>query len=281
MVNYKEQFLIQRIDRAEKPLVAYSGGVDSSLLLFLAVSRHPGVAAGIFVDSPLLSPRDRAIAADVAERHRLPLHRIELDPLSDPKVAHNRRERCYHCKKMLFTAIAAFAAANGFSEVWDGTNLDDGDAHRPGRRALGELGVFSPLREAELTKTNVRELARREGLINADRPANPCLLTRFPYDLPFPLKKEQLLRVAQGEEILSQYLVNNYRLRQDGLQLESARIEAPEWDMERVMARREEILRDLSALGYAHISLDLAPFASGSFDRGGRAERKGGEGEME
>ncbi len=266
MVDYKEQFLIQRIDRAERPLVAYSGGVDSTLLLFLAVSRRPG-AAGIFVDSPLLAPRDRAIAEAVAARHHLPLHRVYLDPLSDPEVAHNRQNRCYHCKKMLFAAAAALARANGFSEVWDGTNRDDADGHRPGQKASAECGVFSPLREAGLTKTNVRELARKEGLSNADRPANPCLLTRFPYDLPFPIRKEHLARVAQGEEILAQYLVNDYRLRQDGLELESARIEAPEWDMERVMAHRHEIVRELAALGYRHISLDLAAFASGSFDR--------------
>ena len=267
MLDYKKNYLIQCIERAQRPLIAYSGGVDSSYLLFMSQRLLGSKAQGIFISSPLISAEEIQSAQNTAKTHQFALEWMELDPLSQPAVAHNTKERCYHCKKLLFSAILAYAKAKGFSEVWDGSNWDDRNEYRPGRKAIQELGVSSPLEKAELTKTNVRELARLEGLAIYNKPSKPCLLTRFPYDLPSPITKEQLLRVAEGERILSQYLINNYRLRQDGQALDTARIEALEWDLNSILEKREAIVEDLKKLGYRHIALDLAPYSSGSFDR--------------
>jgi pyridinium-3,5-biscarboxylic acid mononucleotide sulfurtransferase len=244
-------------------VVCYSGGSDSTLLA--AAARDAGVQPLLLLTfvTPTTSRFDRESAKATAARLQLPLRVAELDTLIIPEVAQNSRERCYHCKLALYREAWRIAHEEGYAQVADGGNRDDLAALRPGNRAVAELGVRQPLAEAELTKAEIRRLASRMCLPNADRPASPCLASRFPYGTY--LTPELLAQVEQGEDLLRQRGLRSFRLRaHQGLaRLEVAREEAPQ-----VLRLKDQISEGLHELGFFYITLDLEDFASGRFDRG-------------
>ena len=186
-------------DRYERVFVSLSGGVDSSVLA-LAASRALGRrAVAVTVLSGLMSTDDVVQVIRVAVRHKIRHQFLPLDLLSRAKVSANGPDRCYHCKYCMFRALKAVAAAVG-GVVVDGTNADD-DPRRPGRRALNELGIRSPLAEMGLTKAQIRALAERQAVVGANRPANSCLATRIAVGRP--LVGSDLIRVERGESLLS------------------------------------------------------------------------------
>lgn len=245
--------------------LAYSGGIDSAVLLAaLATLRRerdfPCVA--LTLSTPLQRHTEVDDARALAEGFGVPWQKVETNPLAEPAVATNAPDRCYACKRLMMARLRE--AAQDFALLIDGTNADDRRAtNRPGLRALDELGVRSPLAELELTKTAVRELARELGLPAPDRPATPCLATRFPYGTP--LTEALLRRVGAAEDCLCALLptIRDLRLRDHG---DLARIEVPAADFPTVLDRRESILATLRPLGYRFVTLDLAAFRSGSFD---------------
>ena len=245
--------------------VAFSGGVDSSLVLRVAQRVLRGRVLGFFVDSPLLADEDRSRAATVARSHGFEVRTLYVDPLPLEAVAHNHRDRCYHCKKQMLAAILSAAKAEGLATVCDGSNADDGAVYRPGRRALAELSVRSPLAEAGLTKENIRSLAAHEELCCAETPARPCMLTRFSYDQPQTLTADKLAQAAAAERLIAPYCDGDFRLRQDGQG--ACWLAVNESDVERVFAHRAEIREQLLAQGFQDIKLDLLPFRSGAFDK--------------
>lgn len=242
--------------------VCYSGGVDSTLLMAAAQQASIQPLLAITFSTPLNTAHETDLAADIARRYCWPLQIIELDTLQLPQVAANSRQRCYHCKKVLYQAAWKAAHQAGIASLADGVNADDLTTFRPGNQAAEELQVIHPLAEAGLSKEDIRLLAHQLELPNWQLPATPCLASRFPYHTQ--LTAAELRRVESAEQYLRQAGFSEFRLRVHG---PLARLELPAAAMDRALRYRETLLEQLRALGYRYITLDLEPFASGSFDR--------------
>lgn len=246
-------------------LVAYSGGVDSTFLLWAALEAlGPGrvlaatAAAPIFPQSELDAAQE--MARQLGARHRF----VPTAQLESADFVHNSPQRCYVCKREILTRLLALAREEGLAWVAEGSNLDDRQDDRPGVRAVRELGVRSPLEEAGLTKADIRVLSRQAGLPTWDRPAQPCLVTRFPYGTLITL--DGLARVAAAEAVLASLGYRTVRVRDHGT---LARIEVPAADVPR-LAQPEvaaEVVEALRGLGYAYVSLDLQGYRQGSMNR--------------
>lgn len=232
--------------------VAFSGGVDSALLLSEA-RRCARRAAAYFVRTPFQPAFELADARATARLLEVELTVLEVDVLSLPEVAANPADRCYHCKRALFTRLTAAAAADGFPLVLDGSNASDDAGDRPGMRALRELGVRSPLRECGLSKADIRRLAREAELPVWDKPSYACLATRIPAGTA--ITAEDLARAARGEAALLERGFSDFRLRlRDGGALLQVRRE----QMERARALLPE-LRELLAADFRTVELDGTP----------------------
>lgn len=243
-------------------IVAFSGGVDSALLAKVAHLVLGERAVAVIARSPSLPLRELRIAQEVAEAIGIRLIAIETHELEDPRYRANLGDRCYYCKNELFTAIEQVVEETGIRWVAYGENADDLGDHRPGRRAAAEHGVRAPLREAHLTKDDVRRLARFFGLPVWDKPAFACLSSRFPVGTE--ITAELLRRVEQAEDVLWTLGFRQFRVRHHG---PIARIEVPESDFPRMIEARDTVVSQLKSLGYAFVTLDLAGFQSGSLSR--------------
>ena len=244
--------------------LALSGGCDSALLLaVLARLRQekdfPFLA--VHIQTPLQTTEEAERCRRLAARFQVELVTVSPDVLTLPAVCGNRRDRCYHCKKMIFQAVLAAAEERQIPLVIDGTNADDCKEYRPGRQALAELGIFSPLAEAGLTKPQVRQLGAEYGLEEAHLPASACLATRFPYDVSLTIPA--LERVARAEAFLRSIVSGPLRVRVHG---DLARIEVEKAEFSAVTAAGETIEKTLKKLGFQTVTLDLSGFRSGSFD---------------
>jgi len=243
-------------------VVAYSGGVDSSLLLALAVEAlgRRNVLAVMAVGT-LFSQRDRRAGRELAKRLRVELEEIETPQLTDPTFTANPDDRCYHCKTMILSRLKTLASQCGFSAIVTGTNASDTAQRRPGLRAEQEFGVRQPLLEAGMTKDDIRDVARAMDLPGWDRPAEPCLATRIPYGQTITPKK--LARIEQAEDSLRRMGFSPCRVRDHcGI----ARIEVPAEQIDRAIQARGEIIEKLKQAGYEYVTVDLAGFRSGSMD---------------
>lgn len=249
---------------SENVAVAFSGGADSSLLLKLAVM-HAGKTGkrviAVTASTELHPAKDEAAAKQAASEAGAEHRILTVSELQFEGIKRNPADRCYHCKKYLFGAIRDEAAKAGAFVVLEGTNADDLKEYRPGLRAVEELGIRSPLKEAGFTKKEVRKLAQEYGISAANRPSAPCLATRFPYGEE--LTMEKLRRVERGEECLKGLGLYNVRLRVHG---NVARIEADAGDMGKLLEAGNQVVRKLKELGYTYITLDLEGFRSGSMD---------------
>jgi uncharacterized protein len=258
----------QRIEGLGQVVVAYSGGVDSALVAALAVECLGEGALAITGVSPALAPHlreeARAQAAWLGLRHQ----EVPTAELADPAYASNPEDRCYACKRELHSLLAPIAAAAGAAQVVDGVNLDDLGDHRPGLRAAREHGVLSPLAEAGIDKAGVRHLSRALGLPWWDKPAQPCLASRFPYGEA--ISAERLRRVAAAEDWLRLRGFTDLRVRSQG---EAARIELPSSSLPEALQRlaveglRGELVDAFLCLGFQAVSLDLEGLVSGKLNR--------------
>jgi uncharacterized protein len=264
VINNKYEQLKQIFKSMEKALVAYSGGVDSSLLLKVAreVLGDQNVLA-VTALSPLYPERELTGAKNVAQalgvRHVL----IESNELEIEGFSKNPPNRCYYCKRELFEKMLRLAEGEGIHFVVEGSTLDDDQDHRPGREAIKELGIRSPLREARFTKKEIRELSRTLDLPTWDKPSFACLASRFPYGKE--ITDEELKRVADAEDFIFGLGFKQVRVRHYG---RLARIEILQEEMGRLMERslRESVVKRLKELGYNYVTLDLQGFRSGSMN---------------
>jgi uncharacterized protein len=246
-------------------IVAFSGGVDSALVLHVASQELGERAVGITARSESLAEREYAgavaFAAGVDARHEV----IETRELHDPAYAANPVDRCYFCKRELYSSLAVIARERGLAAIVDGYNRDDEGDWRPGRRAAREYEVRSPLYEAGLRKADVRALAQRLGLAVWDKPALACLSSRFPYGTPITL--ELLRQVDRAEQVVHDAGFRACRVRHHG---EVARIEVPLDDLAAFAdpVRRRQVVEGVRAAGYRFVTLDLGGYVSGGFNPG-------------
>lgn len=242
-------------------LVAFSGGVDSTLLLKVAHDVLGERCVAATADSETY-PREelseaRRLAQEIGVEHIV----VRTDELADAEYAANNPDRCYHCKKTLFTELFPLAEQRGLHAVVYGAMADDMGDHRPGHRAAHEWNVRSPLLDAGLTKTEIRELSRRLGLDTWNKPSFACLSSRMPYG--HSIDAAQLRQVDEAERVLRALNFQGFRVRHHG---DIARLELPLHELERAVALREEIVERLKALGYVYVTLDLQGFRSGSMN---------------
>ena len=246
--------------------LAFSGGVDSSLLLILAKScvkeqqKKSNIYAVTF-DTMLHPSCDLNTAKKVAKEAEVFHQVLFVNELEQEEIRFNPEKRCYLCKKTLFSKLQEFAKSKGISIILEGTNEDDLHVYRPGLQAIQELGIKSPLAEAGFTKEEVRKLAKELGVSVAERPSTPCLATRLPYGTEISMGV--LERIAKGEEYLHTLGFSVVRLRVHG---EIARIEIPQKEFESFLKKSGEIIEELKKMGFDYITLDMQGFRSGSLD---------------
>jgi pyridinium-3,5-biscarboxylic acid mononucleotide sulfurtransferase len=251
--------LIEHLQAVGPAAVAFSGGVDSSLLVALARDAYRDRALALTVAAPQMAGWEVGEASQLARSLGVSHRVVELPLL--PAIRDNPAERCYLCKRALFRELLSVAALAGITRLLDGTNLDDLGEHRPGLRALRELGVLSPLAECRLTKSDVRALARRLGLPNWDKPAYACLLTRLPHGVQ--VTEEMLRRIESAERHLIDLGFAGVRVRTHG---DLARIELDPAQHPRLLREAAAIATRLQGLGYRQVTLDLVGYRTGSMD---------------
>jgi uncharacterized protein len=248
----------------ESVLVAYSGGVDSALVLKVAHEvLGPEQAAGCLAISPSVPPREVELAKRHAQEMGARLLTTHTNEMEREGYVENSPNRCYFCKNTLYTELTEMAGREGFRYIADGFNLDDKGDHRPGQRAGKELEVRSPLVEAGFTKQDIRDLSRALGLPTWNKPAAACLSSRIPYGTPVTV--EALEKVGRAEEILQDAGFEGARVRHHG---DMARIELRPADISRFLdeTTRRQIARGLHEVGYAYVSLDLDGYRTGSLN---------------
>ena len=251
---------------SEDICLAFSGGVDSSLLLKVAADAAAETGKKVYAvtfDSRLHPSCDLRIARQVAGELG-GIHQVmEVDELEQEEIRMNPVNRCYLCKRHLFMTLKKLAGEKGVRRILDGTNEDDMHVYRPGIRALKELGIISPLAELHITKEAVKGMASEYGISVASRPSTPCMATRLPYNTR--IDYDVLDRIAQGEAYLRDVLPGNVRLRLHG---GIARLEVDNEAFARLLDRRADVVRQLKGLGFTYVALDLEGFRSGSMDVG-------------
>lgn len=261
----KEQLLLKINEYAgQNVIVAFSGGVDSTLLLKIAcdMAKKEGTKVyAVSIQTRLHPMGEMEEAKKTCQELEAEHVVISIDELKEAGIMNNPVNRCYLCKKFLFSKIKDFASKLEISRILEGTNEDDLHVYRPGIKALKELVIKSPLAEAGLTKAEVRNLASEYGLKTASKPSAPCLATRFPYGTE--LAYEDMERVEKGEAYLKSFGLYNVRIRVYG---KTARIEVDVASFAEVLAHKQDIITYLKELGFIYITLDLEGFRSGSMD---------------
>jgi len=256
------------INRYDSAVVAFSGGIDSSLVAYVAGEVLGNNALAVTSGSASLKRSDLQLAETLGKDWNLSHEIIVTDELSKPDYRRNPVDRCFHCKTSLYTSLDVICKERGIDVIFNGTNLDDLGDHRPGLMAADNYQVCSPLVEAGFHKSDVRQLANELGLKNADKPQSACLSSRFPYGTSID---EQLLsQVEQAETVLESLGFTQFRVRHHG---DLARIEVTENELEKAMDHRLHINEALGDLGYRYITLDMIGFRSGSLNEGLKKEQ--------
>ncbi|HEY6217722.1 MAG TPA: ATP-dependent sacrificial sulfur transferase LarE [Pyrinomonadaceae bacterium] len=259
----KEERLREIFRELESVIVAYSGGVDSSYVAYVANAELGPRAVCITGESASLPAFQRAEIDRVVEKFGFQHEVIQTDELDNSSYSANNPDRCFFCKDELYTKLESVAHGRGIQTIVDGSTTDDLGDYRPGRRAAAQHAVRSPLIEVGLSKNEVRELSRRATLPTWDKPASPCLSSRIAYGTTVTI--ERLSKVDRGEEILREYGFREFRVRHHD---QLVRLEISQSEMDRVL--NQQIFKELAArfreLGFKYVTLDLEGFRSGSMN---------------
>jgi pyridinium-3,5-biscarboxylic acid mononucleotide sulfurtransferase len=264
LLAQKAGALRERLETFAAVVVAYSGGVDSAYLAYVAARVLGHRAVAVTAVSPSYPERHRQFALQIARDFGLRHEVIHTRELERPEYRANPSNRCYYCKHELYTHLSRIASEKG-AVVIDGNNADDRGDYRPGRQAAREFGVRSPLDEVDLTKDEIRTLSKLAGLPTWDEPASACLSSRIPYH--HEVTNEKLRTIERAEEALRRLGFRVFRVRHHE---EVARIEVARAEMARVFEEETAaaIVRELKAIGYRYISIDLQGYRTGSLNEG-------------
>ncbi|MDA1314263.1 MAG: ATP-dependent sacrificial sulfur transferase LarE [Acidobacteria bacterium] len=262
-IEAKQEDLFAILRSMDRVMVAYSGGTDSAYLAWAAGKVLGDRALAITADSASIPESHKRDAEDFVKRFKLRHQYVDTHEFENPDYVKNDSSRCFHCKDELFTRLKEFGDKLGFDNIVYGVNVDDTTDFRPGHRAAQEHGVRAPLLEARLTKQEIRQLSKTEGLPTWDRPAAACLSSRIPYGTA--VTRENVKLVESGEEALQQLGFSVYRVRYHG---ELVRIEIGKQELARALdpamaARFTEVFR---ALGFRYVTLDLEGYRQGSMN---------------
>lgn len=259
----KYETLQAQIRALGRVVVAFSGGVDSSLVAYVAAAMLGENALAVTSGSKSLKRSDLALAGELAERWGMRHRVIVTDEVSNPAYRANPVNRCFHCKTSLYDALTRIAQSEGFDHILNGTNTDDLGDHRPGLQAAGNYRVASPLVDAGFAKADIRALAAQLGLENAQKPQAACLSSRFPYGSH--ITEARLAQVEAAEDALAALGFSQFRVRHHE---EVARIELTPAELPKALQLREDIEQRVKAAGYRYVAVDLGGFRSGSLNEG-------------
>ena len=259
----KEERLRDIFRELDSVIVAYSGGVDSSYVAYVANAELGPRAVCITGESASLPEYQRAEIESVVKKFGFQHEIIPTEELENPGYRANNPDRCFFCKDELYTKLESVARTRGIKSIVDGSTVDDLGDYRPGRRAASQHAVRSPLIEAGLSKSDVRELSRRVSLPTWDKPASPCLSSRIAYGTTVTI--ERLSKVDRGEAILREFGFREFRVRHHD---QLVRIEIAPVEMHRVLRKDliDELARRFRELGFKYVTLDLEGFRSGSMN---------------
>jgi pyridinium-3,5-biscarboxylic acid mononucleotide sulfurtransferase len=262
-LSAKQRLLEESLRSLGRTLIAYSGGVDSAYLAWVARKVVGQNALAVIADSPSLARTQLQDALAFAQEHGIAVEVIQTSEMDKPEYVRNDRQRCFHCKDELFHVMEAFAAKHRFQSIAYGVNVDDQSDFRPGQAAARQHQVAAPLLQAGLTKADIRELARAAGVRVWEKPASACLSSRIEYGRPVTL--EALAAVEQGEETLRRLGFRQCRVRHHG---EIARIEIAQDELSRALTPEmfREFTRVFKALGFTFVTVDTEGFRSGSMN---------------
>ena len=262
-LEQKYRALQENMRGYESAIVAFSGGIDSSLVAYVAGQLLGKKALAVTSGSASLKRTDLALSKRLSADWGIAHQIIVTDELSKADYRANPTNRCFHCKTSLYTELHDIARAHGYTHILNGTNLDDLGDHRPGLIAADNHAVKSPLVEAGFHKTDIRALAEHLGLENADKPQAACLSSRFPYGTA--INQELLAQVEAAENVLADYGFSQFRVRHHG---EVARLEILREEFDLAVQHHDALQREMQALGYRFVAMDLGGFRSGSLNEG-------------